>query len=409
VSPESVILSFFAASRRFTTRAHRTWATEGVALASVLLLSVPGGPAGAAAQQPNTQQREAQLAQLRAKIQHLQIKLNETVGKRDRERERLHELEIMIGSLVSDLRQIGQRLQAETVQLRLLERQRVSTEAALGRQKRGLELQARAAYVLGQQEYLKLLLNQQDPQAVSRVLTYYSYLQQARVQQIADARDTLARLQTTKNDITAHTRELADLQESQTQRKHTLEAARTQRAQVLASLDQKVHDQSAEITRLREDERRLQRLIEDLQDYLADVPAAVDTRFRDAKGRLPLPVRGPVLVQFGDPAPIGGLRSKGIFVGGQEGQDVRAVARGRVAFADWLRGFGLLLILDHGDGYMTLYGHNQSLYVQLGDWVEAGQVIASVGNTGDTPRPGVYFEIRQRGEPRDPLQWCRAR
>ena len=97
-----------------------------------------------------------------------------------------------------------------------------------------------------------------------------------------------------------------------------------------------------------------------------------------------------------------------MFLAGRVGQDVISVAHGRVAFADWLRGFGLLLILEHGDGYMTLYGHNQSLYVQVGDWVQAGQVVASMGNTGDAPQAGVYFEIRQKGQPRDPLKWCRV-
>jgi len=132
-------------------------------------------------------------------------------------------------------------------------------------------------------------------------------------------------------------------------------------------------------------------------------------RFRKYKGKLPLPARGKIVARYGAPKNIGDLRWRGLFLAGREGQDVRSIFRGRVAFADWLRGFGLLLILDHGDGYMTLYGHNQSLYKEVGDWVEAGQVIAGMGNTGDITQPGLYFEVRHNGKPRDPLLWCRAR
>ena len=180
---------------------------------------------------------------------------------------------------------------------------------------------------------------------------------------------------------------------------------------MLAALDRKVHGQTEEIGRLRGDERRLQRLLDELQKHLAGIPGdpVFEHRFRDAKGKLPFPTQGRILVRYGEPKKGGKLRWKGVLVGGKFGQDVISVARGRVAFADWLRGFGLLLILEHGDGYMTLYGHNQGLYAQAGDWVEGGQVVASLGNTGDVPQPGVYFEIRRQGRPRDPLGWLGRR
>ena len=144
----------------------------------------------------------------------------------------------------------------------------------------------------------------------------------------------------------------------------------------------------------------------ELTSLPAMAPAAPGARFASLKGRLPLPLAGRVTARFGDDKGIGQLKWRGAFIAAREGQEVRAVHRGRVAYADRLRGFGLLLILEHGDGYMTLYGHNQSLYREVGEWVDAGQVIAAAGNTGDAPQAGVYFEIRHDGEPDDPLRWC---
>ncbi|MFQ5934996.1 MAG: murein hydrolase activator EnvC family protein [Acidiferrobacterales bacterium] len=365
--------------------------------------------ADAVAQNASSNERAAELQQLRARIRQLQKVLNDTVTRRDLEREELRQLESTIGTLVRTARMTNSRLREHSTALRTLRHKRAAAHTDLERQKQGLEHGIQAAYVMGQQEYLKMLLSQEDPATVSRMLAYYGYLSRARGQQIADARAMLARLLKIEQEIEQRTRELEALRAAQLEQKQALEVTRIRREQVLASLNQEVHDQSEEITRLRDDERRLQRLLEQLQNYLAGLPSEVvgDAHFGDLKGKLPFPTNGRLLARFGESRNRGDLRWKGVLVGGPEGQDVISVARGRVAFADWLRGFGLLLILEHGDGYMTLYGHNQSLYAQVGDWVEAGQIIASLGSTGDAPRPGVYFEIRQQGQPRNPLQWLR--
>jgi len=352
----------------------------------------------------------AKLKRLRGRIQTLQTELNKTVHKRDSEREEVQQLENRIGSRIRTLRQLNTRLKIEAKRLRDLQGQRTIAQNDLGNQTKGLEAQVKAAYAMGRDSYLKLLLNQNDPATASRVLVYYRYLNEARVQQIDRIKAGLATLRQVEDQITKRTRELEALRTAQAEQKRALEASRTRRAQLLASLNRQVRDQTEEIARLHRDERRLERLVEQLQDYLTDTPLvpALKARFRENKGKLPLPAKGKILARFGAPKPFGKLRWKGVFLAGRVGQDVIAVAHGRVAFADWLRGFGLLLILEHGDGYMTLYAHNQSLYAQVGDWVQARQVVASMGNTGDAPQAGVYFEIRQKGQPRDPLKWCRV-
>ncbi len=368
-------------------------------------------PAASAAPAAATQEQAVKLEQLRTRIRSLQRELNQTVNKRDVEREQLRELEASIGGLIRELRRIKARLASQVKALEALQRRQVAARSRLRGQRTSLAEQLRAAYIMGRQEYVKMLLNQTDPATFSRVLTYYRYLNGARMRQIDSIETALARIRVLESQIIERTRELEALRAAQVQRKGALEKTRARRAEVLALLDRRVRNQGDEIARLRLDEERLERLLARLQEYLADLPRdlAGKARFADRKGKLRLPTKGRIRARFGSPKKIGKMRWKGVFLSGKPGQDVVSVARGRVAFADWLRGFGLLLILEHGDGYMTLYGHNQSLFAQVGDWVEAGQVIASVGNTGDAPGAGVYFEIRKNGRPQDPLQWSRLR
>jgi len=350
---------------------------------------------------------EAQLQKLRTRIQTLQQQLNETRGKRDAVREEVQALERQIGALLHNLRRLNARLKADNRKLERLRQRAARERRKLHVQFEGLENQARAAYILGRQEYVKMLLNQKDPANLARVLTYYQYMNRARAERIHSIKTALTQLQTLENQIQKRGRELIRLRESQTQKKRELETSRTRRGELLAHLNQQVRDQSQEIKRLRADEQRLERLLGELKSYLTDIPPlpGKEVHFGKYKGKLPLPTQGRITARFGQKKRLGDLKWRGIFIAGREGQNVISVFRGRVAYADWLRGFGLLLILDHGNGYMTLYGHNQSLYKEVGDWVEAGQTIASVGNTGDAPQSGVYFEIRHKGRPRDPLRW----
>jgi murein hydrolase activator len=314
-----------------------------------------------------------------------------------------------VDTLVRSLRDIDTHIGQYTHSHAELKTRAERERAALRAHTATLGAQVRAQYAMGSQPYIKLLLNQESPAATARVLAYYRYFHKARVKRINHLRAALERLQQLDEQLVRSTRALTQLRESREREHATLEQTRARRTELLASLNRELTDRTQEIDRLKTDEQRLERLVAELKTALAEptlvLPGPIE-RFGALKGRLPLPYAGRIQARFGEPKGVGALRWRGLFLSGREGQEIRAVSRGRVAYADWLRGFGLLLILDHGDGYMTLYGHNQALYRRVGDWVEAGQPIATVGNTGDAPGTGLYFEIRHNGIPHDPLQWC---
>jgi septal ring factor EnvC (AmiA/AmiB activator) len=353
------------------------------------------------------------LQELRAHLKSLEKALDESRGERDSVRDELRDTERDIGEQIQTLKQLNRDLNTQTSRLTALQAEKSRQRTQIATQIRHLETEARAAYILGQQEYLKLLLNQENPADVSRVITYHRYLQTARTSHIQAARSALERLATLERQIAQRTQELAALRAQEVDKKRALVDAHAKRTRLLAQLNLRVKNQSQEVDRLRQDEQRLVRLLKELQNVAT--PAAppafptLDGRFPQQKGKLPLPLQGRLIARYGSPRGGGELRWRGIFLAAPEGRPVRSVFRGRVAYADWLRGFGLLLILEHGDGYMTLYGHNQSLYKGAGDWVDAGQVIANAGSTGGPPEPGLYFEVRHNGDPRDPLEWCRLR
>ena len=355
-------------------------------------------------------QNEEQLHALRTRIESLQTELNETRGERNEARTQLRESERRIGGQFKALRDTEARQRSDSTRLAALQQARTRSRAELGALRQELEQAVRTAYQLGKQDYLKLLLNQDDPARVSRTLTYYRYLTEARAARIEGIETTLSRLDILEKQIAERVQELATLRTRQLEQKATLEATRTERRALLAHLNERVRDRSQEIERLKHDEDRMARLVRELRTALnrapaPDLPAGKASVSKGGRWRLPL--QGRLVARFGSPREIGDLRWRGIFLAATEGQEVKAVTRGRVAYADWLRGFGLLVVLDHGGGLMTLYGHNQSLYKGVGDMVEAGEAIAASGNTGGPAQPGLYFEIRENGEPRNPLDWCR--
>ncbi len=351
--------------------------------------------------------------QLRARLRTLQHSLDHTRGQRDSQREALRDSEKQIGTILRNLRQLDAEQRRESGRLVQLRAEEQQDRRRISGQLHELEVEARAAYILGRQEYLKLLLNQQDPATVSRVLTYYQYLQKARIAHIAAARKALDSLSAISNRIAEKKRALATLRADQTAKRQALLQSEARRRILLAQLNRKVFSQSQEIGNLRADERRLSRLVKGIHHVMvgaSPVPLpGPNSRFANFRGRLPLPVAGRIVDRFGEPEGFGTLKWQGVFLAAPEGSKVISVFNGRVAYADWLRGFGLLMIIDHGDGYMSLYAHNQSLYEQVGDWVRAGQVIATVGNTGGSSQPGLYFEVLHDERPVNPLKWCRIR
>ncbi|MDA8421443.1 MAG: peptidoglycan DD-metalloendopeptidase family protein [Pseudomonadota bacterium] len=353
------------------------------------------------------------LSRLRHRLESLERSLEHVRGQRDSQREALRVTEEHIGETVRALRQLGIERREQSRRLAYLRTEQEQEHVRIKGQMDALAREARATYALGRQEYLKLLLSQEDPATISRVLTYYQYLQKARAARIAAARSTLAHLALLSAQIRTRQQALTRLRSEQANRRQTLLRSEAHRRILLAALNHRVVSQSREVRRLQTDERRLAHLVQGIgHEVVGRSPVPLpgpDSRFAQFRGRLPLPVAGRIIDRFGQPEGIGNLTWQGVFLAAPQGSRVISVFGGRVAYASWLRGFGLLMIVDHGDGYMSLYAHNQSLYERTGDWVSAGQTIATVGDTGGAPQPGLYFEVLHDERPVNPLDWCKIR
>ncbi len=348
---------------------------------------------------------QTRLAELRDQIERISQRLDQDLGQRDQVLDALAEAERQVSgaerarrATLTDIEQISTRIdELMAEQEQLSERVRESA-VALGRQ---LTL----AYRRGGQSRLKLLLNQDDPRQFQRHLAYHGYLTRARMRaqdELVEAmnrlEDNRVRLETRRDELEA----LADRQQGEIE---VLEVARAGREEALANLDERIQTRQEELEQARQDAAELSALLEELAVALADIPAELEVpSITELRGQLPHPVKGPVRQQFGD-SRGGELTWNGWLITADEGSDVRAVGHGRVAYADWLRGYGLILIIDHGDEFMSLYAHNEALLRDVGDWVRPGDVIASVGNSGGAAQVGLYFELRRGGQPVDPRHW----
>jgi septal ring factor EnvC (AmiA/AmiB activator) len=395
---------FLALPRAWRLTAARQAASNGLALlfAATLLFLPPHTVSASAAesQRAELETVRSRIDGLRAQMQSISEDKSEWVGQ-------LQQTEQQIGRLARKLRVLEGQLQRQREELERLGREREAQAQALAEQRKALARQVRAAYAMGRQERLKILLNQQDPATVGRIMTYYDYLGRARAAKMQAIRGQLQALADTEQRIFDEERELHSLRERQQSELAALERSQAQRRDVIARLTLELTDQGEQLDRLQSDEQQLEMLITGIEQALADIPVGdmAEIAFAGRRGQLPWPARGRVLNRFGAQR-LGGLVWDGVIIAAPEGQEVLAVHHGRVAFADWLRGFGLLLIVDHGDGYMTLYGHNQSLFKEVGDWVDAGEPVALVGSSGGRDQAGVYFGIRHEGRAVDPARWC---
>lgn len=375
-------------------------------LLALLLLTLFSPPIAEAATQ--RQAKEAELNQLRTRIDALRTDLNRVRNRYDGMRNELRDLEQRIATLRKNIAELDSRLDTQQGKLRTLERKQQRLESALREQRDHLARQVRAAYAVGRQEYVKILLNQEEPAAVGRVVTYYDYLNRARLERIATINTTLDELTTVKAEMAAETQQLQQIRDEAAGEKRTLEESRNKRSALVARLKGEISSKDQQLSRLQADEKELQKLITALSHALEDIPPDIEGKpFKSLMGKLAWPAKGPFLAKYGVRRNVGSLTWQGVLIGAAEGQQVRAVSQGRVAFAEWLRGYGLLMIIDHGDGYMSLYGYNQTLYKSVGDWVKAGDIVAAVGSSGGQEQSGLYFEIRHNGKPANPAQWCR--
>jgi septal ring factor EnvC (AmiA/AmiB activator) len=374
-----------------------------------LLLTLCLLPFNLAADDEELEVKTQQLNQVKSRIESLSRTLLSTESQRDKQNVVLRATEQKIGLIARRIRVTDLSLKRQKRQLAKLEAERADARLKLDNHQSSLERQIRAAYAMGRQEKVKILLNQQDPAVVSRVMVYYDYFNAARVARMEQIEESLRELQRIEKDIEREERRLQQLQAKNNNEQKQLEAAKRGRQEIVAQLDRQLKDQDRELKDLKDDESQLTSLISNIQQALSDLPLgpAAHDPFRSRKGKLPWPSRGRLVATYGSHREVGKLTWDGVMIAAPEGRDVRAIHHGRVAFADWLRGFGLLLIIDHGDGFMSLYGHNQSLFKETGEWVEPGEIVAQVGSSGGRTRSGIYFGIRHNGTPQNPKLWCR--
>jgi len=373
-----------------------------VLLGSFLLLPVSVVTAQGAAE------KALELKELRARIQSLQQTLEANQRKKSNAEKRLHDVENQINETSRELRRIDNELDAKRGQLQTLREKRRGQTIQLKRQREHLASEARMAYAMGHQQQVKLLLNQEQPSAVGRMLVYFGYFSRARLEQITAMRTSLEQLHALEDSIAQKTASLTVLRTSQQLESERLKEKKRARKQAVAALSRELQKQGGKLKRLKTNEQQLQELVSSLQELLVDIPADATQQqpFNNLKGKLRWPTRGRLAKRFGTRRGSGGLKWRGVMIEAAEGGDVRAVAQGRVAFSDWMRGFGLLVIIDHGDGYMSLYGHNQALYKEVGEWVDTGEVVALLGASGGQSESGLYFELRHKGQPINPVRWC---
>lgn len=371
----------------------------------LLLLSTATGIRAADKQS----EREAALALLRSKIEILRKDIAATQTLHDSVRSELAALERQISEVHKHIRQLTRAQNKQQHKLNALRDDEKKAQQQLLQQQDFLARQLCAAYMVGGQEYLKLLLNQEDPAALSRMNKYHEYIQRARVERITATQQSMQQLAVLQAQIQTETTTLQTLQTQQETIKQELVERSQSRALVVAQLRGTLVSKEQELAYSVEDEQRLQRVLATIREVLPDVMAVPGQHraFGKLKGRLHWPTQGRIQDIFGKPRGSGSTKSNGVLIHAKEGRDIRAISYGRVAYADWLRGYGLLLILDHGDGYMSLYGHNQSLHKETGEWVETGELVASVGKSGGEDEASLYFEIRHNGKPANPSQWCK--
>ena len=374
---------------------------RGLLLLLSVLLLVP--PLALAQKDP-----EAELKRVQQRIAELQRSVRADTQRRDQLGARLRESEEAVSAARARLTEARQRLRASDTRLRELAAERQRHEQLLAAQRDALAAQLRAAYVAGREEQLRLLLSAEDPVALGRLLVYYGYLGKARAGQIAEIESAVNRLEVLATEQAAERARLAELEQARAREVAAVEAARREREQAVASINAQIKTRSDSLERLKRDAATLEKLVADLRRALRDTapPPASGQPFERVRGRLPWPVAGRVVARFGQ-ARGGGLKWNGVLIATARGTEVRAPYAGRVIYADWLPGLGLLTVIDHGGGYMTLYGHNDQLFKSVGEPVAAGDVIASVGDSGGQARPELYLEVRKGTVAQDPHRWFR--
>ena len=373
----------------------------GILVVSLLLTPASGWSES----DDEAEKAKKELIELKKDIESLQKNLKSKRRLQSKAITRLKSAEKQIATAAKILRSTKRQLIKKESELKKLRRQQKNLEKNKTRQKKALAAQLKSVFVSGKQEYLKMLLNQEDPEALGRMLVYYDYMNKARTEKVAKLQETLSKLENIDKAIQDEIRELNILKKSKEEETARLEKLKAKRKKLVQNLSKEIQKKSEQLTELQINAKELQDLIDSVREALNKIDFSQPLEgLKPVKGKLRWPTKGKRIRGYGSQL-AEGIRSKGVLIGAPEGDMVNAIHYGRVVYSDWLRGFGLLMIIDHGKGYMSLYGYNQALYKEVGDWVEAGEAIATVGQSGGQHQPGLYFELRHQGKPFNPRRW----
>lgn len=354
---------------------------------------------------------ERQLQALISGINQIQQELETTRQERSGLWDQIQASEQAIATLQNRINATNARIADEQARLDLLQQESDALTASIGEQQILLAVYIESAWKNGQQEYMKILLNQQDPAQSARMLHYYARFSEARAEKIAAFEASLQTLAQLRSEIEVSSQNLQAEQQLQLAQQVELVAGQAERQQIMDELDTLLSERDQELQRLEFERVEVEILLAELRRAVTELSPAEgqDQPFADLKGMLGWPLEGRLTNRFGSRHELGDLTWEGITIEATSGSEVSAIHHGRVIFSGWFGNSGLLLIIDHGDGYMSLYAHNQALNKTLGDWVSAGETIALAGNTGGQRQAGLYFEIRRNGTAENPVNWLQQR
>ena len=348
---------------------------------------------------------EQNLAEVRSRIVALEKEFQKQSERRGATELELQKAERSESGLRRKLADISGQLTTSREKLESLQNEAKDMQSEVRVYQAELEQQLRLAYVTGQDGWLQMILSERDPIQIGRELVYYSYIARQRHGLMDAVRDKLVQLDETRLSMEREEQRLREIQRDERERLRQISQAREERHLALADINKGIATQSDQITRLQGEAESLEALVAELTRVLADLLINDSTRFVDRKGQMNWPADGRLTRKFGQSRADGHLRWEGVLLAAGAGTEVRAVHHGRVVFSDWLSGMGLLVVVEHGDGYLTLYGHNQDVVSEVGEWVNPDSVIAHVGDSGGQATSGLYFEIRKNGQPIDPHSW----
>lgn len=354
------------------------------------------------------QATQAQINTLKKSISELTRTLNQVKGQRSSVQSELQRTDKQIGVLALDIMRLNEQLAGSEAKLVQLKQHREPLLLSLREQAGDLEKQLRQQYRAGSLPRLQLLLTQRDPEQLSRMMNYYDRINRQLAERLRVFKEDLDKLELAELYIRSTQQEVFDHRDNLKQRSDSLEQVRQARRAVLASLETQLKRDDGKLRALQADQAQLETLLKQIRSSIAKISLqGADRTFRELKGRMPWPAKGTLSRRYG--GRYDGITYDGILLNSRNGRVVKAVHHGRVVFADWFKGVGLLTIIDHGDGYMTLYGHNETLLRDVGEWVSAGDQLATIGNSGGSTKPGLYFAVRYNGKPTDPLKWLARR